>query len=255
MRFTAENLYEQIDGRAEYYIAYDVEDLTFASYDKTGELGVSVNISVFDMGTATAAFGVFSGERSPESEPLRLGRESYRSGANYYIWKGRYYIRVIAADTTEELKRIGMDAGKRITAFLTDSGEDVWGLCVLPDSNLVPGSVQYFAVDAFGLDFLTDTYTARYIENGHEFTVFLSRQESAEAARDVVHRYGEHAVRYGRGAVALDIDGLELLINNLGTSDDIVFRKKYVVAGVVDVENEVLAMQLAERLYEQLRLP
>ena len=34
MHFTAENLYEQINGRAEYYIAYDVIGMTFASFDK-----------------------------------------------------------------------------------------------------------------------------------------------------------------------------------------------------------------------------
>jgi hypothetical protein len=207
------------------------------------------------MGTATAAFGVFSGERSPESEPLPFGRESYRSGANYYIWKGQYYIRIIAVDTTEELKRIGMEAARRITAYLSDSGEDVWGLVVLPEMNLRPETVQYFAVDAFGLDFLIDTYTARYAKNGCEFTVFLSRQEDATTAQEVVRKYREHAAKYGNGASSRVIDGIEFSINDMGAGDDIVFRKENVVVGVIAIENDTLGLRLAKELHEKLRLP
>ena len=255
MRFTAENLYEQIDGRAEYYIAYDVIDLTFASFDKNETIGQSINVSVFDMGTPTNAFGVFSGERSNVSEQTPLGRESYCTGANYYIWKGQYYIRIIAMDTTEELKRIGMGFAQKITDSLHDSGETVWGLCVLPDKQLVSQSVQYFLVDALGLDFLTNTYTARYYKNGEMISVFISHQEFAQAAQNIVIEYGEYAEKYGNGVSSHTVHGIEMSVCDMGTNCDIIFRKKNVVAGIIDVADKNLGLRWAYELYEQLRLP
>jgi hypothetical protein len=229
--------------------------LTFASFDRDGEFGVSVNVSIFDMGTPTNAFGVFSGERSSQTEQLPLGRESYRSGANFYIWKGQYYIRIIATDTTAEMKRIGMDIGQRLTGYLRDSGESVWGLTVLPEEGLIPGSIQYFAVDAFGLDFLTDTYTAVYDRGGHTVTFFLSRQEDAGTALEVVKKYAAHAGKYGKGVTSRTVDGLDLTICDMGKKGDIVFRKKNIVAGIVDVTDEHFAALLAGELYQQLMLP
>ena len=149
MHFTAENLYEQINGRAEYYIAYDVIGMTFATFEKGGDSHFSVNLSIYDMGTPINAFGVFSGERSLETQRLELGRDAYRSGADYYIWQGQYYIQIMASITLEELKYVGFELAKKLTNLLPDSGESVWGLTVLPKANRVPQSIQYFLVDAW----------------------------------------------------------------------------------------------------------
>ncbi|UCE42124.1 MAG: hypothetical protein JSV17_03895, partial [Candidatus Aminicenantes bacterium] len=86
-QFTADNLYERINGRAELYLAYDVRSLTTATYEDKTDIGRFVEISVFDMGTPTNAFGIFSVERFQGEPPLDLGRMSYRSDSNAYIWK------------------------------------------------------------------------------------------------------------------------------------------------------------------------
>ena len=148
LRFTAENLYEKINGRAEFYLAYDMIEMTFAGYENSHDDGQFIDISVYDMGTSTHAFGVFSTERSHEASPLELGRGAYRSGANYYIWKGQYYIQIVSSDTTDELQRIGKDVAQKTTGLVSDSGDPVWGLNALPEKDRVPGSERYFLVDA-----------------------------------------------------------------------------------------------------------
>ena len=72
MQFGPENLYEQINGRAEYYLAYDVIGMTFASFDKSTDNSIFINLSIYDMGTPTNAFGVFSGERPLEDRDSNL---------------------------------------------------------------------------------------------------------------------------------------------------------------------------------------
>lgn len=252
MQFTAENLYEQIDGRAEFYIAYDVIGMTFASFDKSTDNSISINLSIYDMGTPTNAFGVFSGERSIGAPQIKLGRDAYRSGANYYIWKGQYYIQIIALDTLDILKQVGLDMAEKLTDVLHDSGEPVWGVNALPQVDRVPESVQYFLVNAMGLDFMRNTYMAQYTKGDVVVTTFLSQRDSQEIAAAIVAQYVEYANKYGEGAKSLTVDGLELVSCDMNGSYDVVFQKGNLVGGVSAVAEQSLAIQAAIDLWRQL---
>ena len=61
IQFTPENLYEQINGRAEYYLSYDMIRMTFASFRKSTDNSNFINLSIYNMSTPSNAFGVFSG--------------------------------------------------------------------------------------------------------------------------------------------------------------------------------------------------
>ena len=252
-QFTPENLYEQINGRAEFFLAYDMVRMTFASFTNSADKGQFIDLSIYDMGRPTNAFGVFSAERSPGETPLELGRAGYQSDANCYIWKGQYYIKVIASDVTTELKRMGMDLAQRATDFLLDSGEQVWGLNALPKKDRVPESETYFKVNAMGLDFMHDTYTARYRRGDSVVKAFLSQRESPESARDSVALYVRHAQRYGKGVENLKVDGVELVSCNMGGSYDVIFQKGRLMGGVFLVEDRSLAIQAAIGFWKQLQ--
>jgi hypothetical protein len=255
LSFTAENLYEKINGRAEFYLAYDVVDMTFASYEDGTDGGQFIDVSVYDMDTPTFAFGVFAGERTFGAPPLGLGRDSYRSGANYYIWKGQYYIQIIASDTTAELQRKGLDVGRRVAAVLGDDGEVVWGLENLPQEDRVPGSEHFFLVDAMALDFMRNTYTAEYVKSGTHLTAFLSRRDNADTAGDAVDRYEQYAERYGASVERLSVDGVQLVVCDMGDNHDVLFRKLSLVGGVTAVDDRDLAIQTAVELHSQVKVP
>jgi hypothetical protein len=252
MHFTAENLYEQINGRAEYYIAYDVSGLTFASFEKISDSDLFINLSIYDMVTPLNAFGVFSGERSSGSQRLELGRDAYISGANYYIWHGHYYIQIIALDTLEEFKTIGAEIAKKLTDILSDSGEPVWGLTALPKSNRVPQSIQYFTVDALGLDFMHNTYTAKYKRGESVLSVFLSEKNSSESAQIILDNFTTYAKKYGEGINLISQDKIKLVCCDMGGSYDVIFQKGSLIAGVTGVEKESLAIQATIDLWKQL---
>jgi hypothetical protein len=252
LRFTPENLYEQINGRAEFYLAYDMVEMTFASFEKNGDDLQFIDVSIYDMDTPTRAFGVFSGERTKGAPSVELGREAYRSGANYYIWKGQYYIQIVASDANEELRRLGMVMARKAADLVSDSGEPVWGLSTLPEKDRVPQSEQYFLVDALGLDFMRNTYTASYDKAGTNVEVFLSRRDSPEAAQTALARYVEYGERYGEGVERPSVDGVELVSCDMGGSYDIVFQKGWVIGGVAAVEDQDIALQAALDLWWQI---
>jgi hypothetical protein len=245
LQFTAENLYEQIDGRAEFYLAYDMVRMSFASYEKDTDEGQFIDVSVYDMGTPTHAFGVFSGERTKGAPSIELGRDAYRSGANYYLWKGQYYIQIVASDTADELQRIGLDIAREVTGVLQDSGQPVWGLQALPEDGRVHGSERYFLVDAMGLDFMRNTYIAEYTKSGIVTSVFLSQRDSPELARAAVDSYVEYANQYGEGVERLTVDGVELVSCDMGGSYDMVFQNGRLVGGATGIDDQNIAIQAA----------
>ncbi len=247
--FTAENLYEHINGRAELYLAYDVKSLTTATFEKKSDIGEFIELSIFDMDTTTNAFGIFSVERFQGEAPLDLGRESYRSGSSIFIWKGTFYTTIV---TSDKLLRLSLDLAQKMTAFLFDSGEPVWGLSALPQKKRVPDSVKYFKVDALGLDFMQNTYTAKYRKNDVEITVFLSQQSSSESAKDSVARYSKYASQYGRGSRNLKKDGVEFVLCDMDGSFDVIFQKGRLVGGVQSVTKRSTALEAAAELWAQI---
>ncbi len=253
-QFVPENIYEQINGRASFFLAYDMIRMTFVSYVNSVNPAQFIDLSIYDMGTTTNAFGVFSTERSPEAPPLNIGRAGYRSGADYFIWQGQYYIRVISSEAVDKLQRIGMDLARKVTECLPDSGEQPWGLAALPLKDRIASSIQYIKVNAMGMDFMHNTYMAGYRKNGTEVAAFLSRRDSAESARVNLDQYAAFAQKYGKGVERLRVAGVNLVSCDMGGSYDVVFHKEGLVGGVSSVEDRGLAIRVAIEMWQQLHI-
>jgi len=251
-QFTPENLYEHINGRAEFYIAYNVTGLTFANFMQTDLNGPFIDLFIYDMTTPTNAFGVFSAERSPEGTPIHLGREAYRQGANYYIWKGRYYITVIASETSTELETIGHALAEKASHAVTDSGEKVWGLSVMPEKDMIPGTLKYVKNDVMGLDFLKNTCMAQYRKYDTDIKHFVSQNESEQAAQTVVNQYADFAKQYGKGIETKSAEGVDLIICDMEDYVDVIFQKNNWVAGVLSVKDKDTAFKAAIEWFHQL---
>jgi hypothetical protein len=249
LSFTPDSLYEQINGRAELYLSYDVLSLTYASFDNTNDPGLSISLSVYDMGSPLMAFGIFSVERSQGEETVDLGREAYRSNADLYVWHGQYYIRAISTDTGEESRQANLEWVRQIVESLPDTGESFRGLDLLPAEGLVEDSVRYFKIDAMGLDFMGDTFTAQYIRDGGPIDVFVSRGDSPGAAQTMMDRYREYADRYGKGTEIMPVDGTDFLVADMGGIFDAIAVKGSMIVGVTAADDPERALNEAANLW------
>ena len=252
--FTPDNLYQRINGRAELYLSYDVIGMATATFDRKGDIGDFIELSIFDMGSATNAFGIFSVERSSDEKDLELGRMGYLSGSNTYIWTSDYYITIVVSDTTEELTQLTKDMAGKVTDFLPDNGTPVWGLSAFPADNLIPESIKYFKTDTLGLDFMQDTYTAKYRIGNQEVTVFLSRKAARVDAKKTVDRYLEYCRRYGLGSKQLTDKNLDFHICDMDGKFDVIFYAGRLVFGVVSAADRDTAVELISELGKQLSL-
>ena len=231
--FTADNLFERINGRAELYLSYDVVSLTTATFERGTDIGDFIEISVYDMGNLTNAFGIFSVERPPGETPLDLVRISYRSDSSCYIWKGKYYVAVVASDNTAELRRMSLEMARKVTLPLTDSGEPIWGLTAFPSDALIPDSLKYFKVDAMGLDFMKDVYTVKYRGEQEEITAFISKKDSSQEANSTVKHYIQYCENYGGGSKRITKYGTDLFLCDMNGTFDIIFSEGCFVCGIL----------------------
>jgi len=252
--FSPVNLYERINGRAEYYLSYDMVWAVFGVFRRNTGNRHSIELSIFNLGNPTQAFGAFSGERSMGAPQLKLGRDSYCSEAAFYIWQGQYYIQVTASDTTYELQQVCLDLADKLTENLDDSSQPVWGLHALPAKDRVRQSVQYFLVDALGHSFLHDTYTAKYLKDRTEIPVFLSRQDSSDSAETILEKFKDHVSKYGEGVETTTVDGVEVVVCDMGKYYDVIFRKGSLVAGVTGLEDKNSAIEASVDFWKQLQV-
>ena len=148
--------------------------------------------------------------------------------------------------------KLVFDLASNVTSVLDDSGEQVWGLSALPQSRLIPDSIQYFKVDALGLDFMQNTYTAKYETNEGSITAFLSYQDSMDLALHKLRRYEEYGRKYGRGCKLVKKDQIDFLLCDMSGIFDVIFQKGRQVVGVVSVKDQVQALELAIELWHQL---
>ena len=150
------------------------------------------------------------------------------------------------------MQRIGFDLARQAAVLLADTGKPVWGLTALPHDGLVSDSIRYFKVDAMGLDFMRDTYTAEYHHGDDTVTAFLSRQDSVQAAKNVVNRYIEFAEQYGQGAERASGDDVAFVVCTMDDAYDVIFQKGLLIGGVTSVEDRYLAVKAAGTLWSQL---
>ena len=250
-QFSADDLYEKINGRAEQYLAYDVVGLTCASLVEPD--GQFIDLFVYDMGKPLYAFGIFSVERAPGQPAVDLGRQGYRAEASFFFWKGSHYVQVLASDRGETLQQTAGTIARALDERLEDTDEVLWGLEALPAADRVPGSLQYFKRDALSFDFLGNAYTAVYRQNGVEVTAFLSRQDTPRTAGEVLKAYLSYLNDYGEVVDQRQVDGSTLVVGDMSGFFDVVFQIGEIVGGVYMAEDRSAAEKVAGRLLEHLQ--
>jgi len=139
--FTADTLFDLIDGGAEIYRALNVQRTVHRRY--THPEANDIIADVFDMGSAADAYGAFHNDIR-EGEPAGIGRESEYQGGSLNFWKDRYYVSVVALHETELTARAVRGIGRAVSdAILGDAPPPElteW----LPGKGVLADQVYYF---------------------------------------------------------------------------------------------------------------
>jgi hypothetical protein len=94
-RFSADDLYVKIDGRADAYMKFGVVGLSFGRYYHEGDAERTVDVYWYDMGTPANALGMYRSEQAPNATPVSLGQAGYQVGGAVFFCQGSSYVQVM----------------------------------------------------------------------------------------------------------------------------------------------------------------
>jgi hypothetical protein len=172
--FTADNLYEYMDGNSESYLAYGFTQMQGVTC-KSGENTLVIDIS--EMLDADAAYGIFSANRDPGHALEKIGMGGQIMPRRGTFAKGNYYVEISATPD--------IDHTPALTAFITALEKLLEGrstppeaLAWFPPEKLV--SVRLIPESVLGVRLLKRGYVAQF-DRGKAFVVLEASTESAAA--------------------------------------------------------------------------
>ena len=234
--YTADNLFEYMDGNAEGYILYNFQEMHGVTC-KQGEITFVLDIS--DMGDADFAYGMFSANRDLRQPEYRVGMGGQVVPRRLIFAKGKYYVEIAAnpeGDHTAALKQFAAALEKSVPGESNPPAALGWFPKEKQQSlRLVPESV-------LGLRILQRGYMAQY-EFGKAFVV------TDDAAADVMQKL---KARFGDASPAKIADEAFTATDKyLGRL--CVFRKGRFVGGYAVTADGVDPVTLATALAEKVR--
>jgi len=184
-RYTAENLYDYIDGSAPFVISFGFRSLATADYRRADEPVTTVDL--YDMGSSDNAFALFRNKANLEAEPVEVGTEGAGSEARIEFWQGPYYVAVSnpSPDESEKVLALARDVAKSLPAT------DAWPayLKLLPKTDRVPRSEKYLPDSFLGYACLKRAVSARYKCGDAEVTLFACRYDTPQAAAQALDAF------------------------------------------------------------------
>jgi hypothetical protein len=236
--FTADNLFEYMDGNAEGYLLYGFQNMHGVTCVKDG---VTLVIDISDFGDADSAYGMFCANRDLRQAPTKLGMGGQIVPRRAIFAKGSYYVEVGAepeGDHTAVLQA-WTAALEKIAAGSSDVPVALSWFPVAGQQSLrlVPESV-------LGIRILKRGYVAQY-DFGKAFVVTEATTESASSVMQKLReRFGE-VVKASIGDEAFEVTDKYL-------GRVCIVRKGRYLAGYGNVADGQDAVKLATALVSRL---
>jgi len=247
-RYTAENLYEKIDGKAPFYVESGFERLFTRRFVSDEDESPGMELYVYDMGDVKSAFSVYSVQRRPDAQPLEGVQFGYRTANAFYWMHGRYYMECIGWSESAKLAEAMSDMAGRVNASLGSGQSRIAELDLFPRENLVSGSSKLYSSSAFGFAGLNDVFAANYLVDSEMVTAFFKQCGGEQQARETARSYYDFLLANGGRDKQAGEENLEARVVDFYGMTEIVLPVGVFVAGV----HEAAGRQSAERVVQAL---
>jgi hypothetical protein len=195
-RYTKGNLYEHVDGHAEYFISAGFQGLMVTEYVTAGSEATQAEIQaeVYDMGKSIQAFGVLVDESGENPPPASVGTMGYKTSGGVNFIKGRYYVKISAFSP----KTPAIKFAKGFADTLYAGRDSFQVFSKFPDIGKVVNTK--FAKEGYrGLDFLHNVIEREYSTGSGRIKVALmagSENEMRSLLASFLDYFGKSGMRY-----------------------------------------------------------
>jgi len=169
--FTKENLYEYVNGHAEYFLSAGFEGLAVGEYGKSGGKNAEpdVVVEIYNMGTDLQAFGVYSDEIGNDAVTVSVGSMGAKTAQGVSFVRGPYYVRMTTFQGAVPMEAVAVRIDERIGAGAGAMG----AFSRFPDIGEVVAT-RYVKEDYRGLGFANHVIEREYRIGGQEIQVALT---------------------------------------------------------------------------------
>ncbi len=140
--YDRESIFDYINGAGEVYRSYAFQNVTVHRYTKPD--APEIVAEIFDMGSSDDAYGVFSYAR--ESEEQGIGSAFERRGNVLCFWQSKYYVCVVAYESSDDVKTAIDSLARAIAERLPPAGPVPRMISILPDKNRVVHTERFFHI-------------------------------------------------------------------------------------------------------------
>ena len=140
--YDRKNLFDYMDGGAEFYLAYDFQKLVMQGYSPNSPDSAknSLTVEIYQMNSSSDAYGLFSFDR--EGETVQLGQKGIYAEGLLKFWKDRFLVRILGFPP--DLKETILKFGAQIDHKIKTKGKPPELLSKVPKDNLIPNSDHFF---------------------------------------------------------------------------------------------------------------
>ncbi len=249
--FLPNTLYEYINGGAEIYLMYDFKELVVAEFKN--QEGASLIIEIYNMENEKNCFGIYSIERSPESNYLLIGNHGYINGESLNFIISSLYIKINCYDCGSDSKTYLLNFAKEIINKVKNRGKLPIVLNYFPQKGLIKNSEKFFLKNFLGLKFLHSGYEAEYNLNNKKFYLFIIEGKNEKDAQNM---YQKLKVHFGKNNILEKIN----INNEKGFALQDRFYKKILIIrirnyilGSLKLEDLKLARELISSILIKIR--
>jgi hypothetical protein len=172
--YTADNLFEYIDGEAELYIDYHFAGMASAAYIQGDNMEMTYTVDISDMGSPLDAFGLYSSHRSPNLHYAEIGEEATVSELNVRFFKDRYFVQLNAGSFKKGLYELMLSAACKLAENLPAAPAPApHELTLLPRQNQLPHSLKYVTKGFLGQSAFPAGLIAHYAAKGDTLQAFI----------------------------------------------------------------------------------
>ncbi len=208
--YTKDNLYEHVDGHAEYFIGAGFAGLSVTEYVAAGSgaAQAEIEVEVYDMGKGIQAFGVLADESGENPQAVSVGAMGYKTSGGVNFIKGRYYVKISSFNPKAPILKFARGFSETIPSG--PPGQDSFSKVFSQFPDLGKIEKTTFVKEAYrGLDFLRNVIEREYSTGGKKITVALmtgNSQEMKSLKSSFMDYFRKSGIRYEK----VEEDGSEV---------------------------------------------
>jgi hypothetical protein len=250
--YVPENLWDYINGQAEFYLNYGFVRVDTAEY-RSESGSPSVIVEIYQMSSAEEAFGIYAAERSPGDRELDIGSGSYLGSNVLNFWQANTYIKLTSFDTGATNDEALIALAREIEQRIPPGSGVPETLSYFPEEGRIEGSERFIPRSFLGQSYLKRAYRVDYSSSsGGSYQLFLARLGAADEARAALARYCDFVRSQGQKVELIDEDSATL-VSESGAATVIFLHGEY-FGGSLDAtsveDGRIAAGKLSERLAE-----